>query len=320
MDLAGPFTCTPRGNRYLLVVVDYFTRWPEAIPIKSKHADVVARALVDVVFTRFGAPCELHSDQGRSFEAEVFREVLRLMGIRKTRTTSLRPQSDGAVEKLVQTVTHQLVILIDGADTEWDLQAPLVLLSLRAAPHTTTGISPAMMMFGRELNLPPSLARGRPPDTEDHPRSRHEYPAWLRGRLDRLHHEARDRAWAAALRQKERYDLRAKRPTFSVGDRVWLFNPRRRVGRCSKLQSWWDGPYVIEAILNEVVIRIQHPERPRARSKTVHADRLALVVPVPRRPNPCPAPVPKRRRKRKRGKERGDNVKEAGAVSSSVAV
>jgi len=274
VDLAGPFPRTPRGNRYLLVAVDYFSKWPEAIPIPSMHSAVVARALVDNIFTRFGSPLEVHSDQGRSFESAVFRNVMELLGTRKTRTTPGRPQSDGAVERLIKTVVTQLGILTDTVQSDWDLQVPLVMLSLRVAKHSTTGVSPAMMMFGHELRLPPTLAQGLPPDTPDIPAAR-EYPAWLRDRLHDLHHEVRERAWQAALQLKERYDVRATRPAYAVGDPVWLYDPKRRRGRNPKLQCWWSGPHRITEMLNDVVARLRDPLKPRARPRTVHVDRLA---------------------------------------------
>ncbi|KAK3921822.1 Retrovirus-related Pol polyprotein from transposon 412 [Frankliniella fusca] len=278
VDLAGPFPRTARGNRYLLVAVDYFSKWPEAIPIPSAHSEVVARALVDNIFTRFGSPLEIHSDQGRSFESAVFRTVSELLGTRKTRTTPGRPQSDGAVERLIRTVVTQLGILTDANQSDWDLQVPLVLLSLRVARHSTTGVSPAMMLFGRELRLPPTLSQGLHPDTPDISTAR-EYPAWLRDRLHGLHHEVRERAWQAALASKERYDVRARRPAFAVGDLVWLYDPKRRRGRNPKLQCWWSGPHRITAMINDVVARLVDPARPRSRPRTVHVDRLAPAAP-----------------------------------------
>jgi transposase InsO family protein len=277
VDLAGPFTRTDRGNRYLLVVVDYFTRWPEAIPIASTHAEVVARALVEHVFSRFGVPAELHSDRGSNFESNVFRAVMELMGIRKTRTTPQRPQSNGAAERLIQTVITHLAMVVNQTQKDWDLQVPLVLMSLRASPHATTGVSPAMMLYGRQIGLPPGLARGYPPDTPAVP-LRLQYPSWLQDRLHDLHHAVRDRAAAVALRQKERYDVRTKRPTFRVGDRVWLFDPRRKVGRSPKLDCWWTGPWQIVDLLNDVTARIRDPEHPRRKTKTYHVDRLAHYI------------------------------------------
>lgn len=279
VDLAGPFPKTERGNKYLLVVVDYFTRWPEAIPIPSMHSHVAARALVEHIFSRFGAPCELHSDQGRTFESTLFREVLRLMGVRKTRTTPLHPQSDGAVERLIKTLEVQLSLFIDTRQSDWDLQVPLALMGLRGAPHSSTGHSPAMMLFGRELSLPSAVVRGVPPQTPALP-ARLRYPIWLRDRLQRLHHAARKRVNAVTLRRKERYDVRARHPHFRAGDAVWLYDPRRRAKRNPKLQAPWTGPYLITRMLSDVVaqLRLRGDHSPRAKIRTVHVNRLARCV------------------------------------------
>ncbi|KAE8739564.1 hypothetical protein FOCC_FOCC014947 [Frankliniella occidentalis] len=137
------------------------------------------RALVDHVFTRFGCPAELHSDQGSTFEAKVFKAVLDIMGVRKTRATPLHPQSDGAVERLIRSVVQQVSILAKDQHGTWDLQVPLVMLSLRVAPHTTTGVSPAMMMFGRDINVPATMARGSVPQQEAPRLPGSEYPTWL---------------------------------------------------------------------------------------------------------------------------------------------
>ncbi|KAK3924610.1 Retrovirus-related Pol polyprotein from transposon 412 [Frankliniella fusca] len=156
---------------------------------------------------------------------------------------------------------------------------PLVMLSLRVAPHATTGVSPAMLMFGRDLSLPSVLARGPLPDQAAPRLPRAEYPAWLQARLRDLHHTVRERADVASWRMKERYDLRARRPHFAVGDAVWFFNPRRHIGRAAKLQSWWMGPFKIMDRLSEVTFRIRDESKPRKKPRVVHADRLAPVVP-----------------------------------------
>lgn len=278
VDLSGPFPKTARGNTHLLVAVDYFTRWPEALPVPSKHADVVARALVDNIFTRFGSPCELHSDQGRSFEAEVFTTVMELMGTRKTRTTALHPQSDGAVERLIRTLVTQLSLFVDTSQSDWDLQVPMVMMSLRGAPHSTTGVSPAMMLFGREINLPGALVQGIPPMSPPVP-SRLRYPGWLRERLQHLHHLVRDRVNSITTRRKERHDLRAKDPQFLPGQLVWLFEPRRRKKRNPKLQSNWTGPFVVVEFKNDVVVKIRLHGNPRAKPRVVHLNRLARCFP-----------------------------------------
>lgn len=98
VDILGPFPVTDSGNRYVLVAMDYFTKWPEAYAVPDQSATTTAEKLVEEMFTRFGVPAELHSDQGRNFESQVFSEVCQRLGVSKTRTTPLHPQSDGLVE------------------------------------------------------------------------------------------------------------------------------------------------------------------------------------------------------------------------------
>ena len=76
---------TPLGNRYVLVVADYFTRWVEAFALPDQRRETVARALVDGVIARHVVPCILHSDQGRNFESHVVRDLCKILGIEKRR-------------------------------------------------------------------------------------------------------------------------------------------------------------------------------------------------------------------------------------------
>ncbi|KRY23882.1 Transposon Ty3-G Gag-Pol polyprotein [Trichinella patagoniensis] len=103
MDIVGPLEDTPNGNRYILMVCDYFSKWPEAFTLPNAKARTVAAALVNGLFCRYVAPETLHSDQGRNFESELVKEVCQLFGVAKTRTTAYHPQSDGLVERMNRT-------------------------------------------------------------------------------------------------------------------------------------------------------------------------------------------------------------------------
>ena len=72
MDLVGPLPVSDRRNRYILVCVDYFTRWPEAYALPDMTASTVAKAFVDGWISRFGVPDRIHSDQGPQFESTLF--------------------------------------------------------------------------------------------------------------------------------------------------------------------------------------------------------------------------------------------------------
>ena len=97
LDYMGPLPETHRGNKHILVLMDHFTKWCEAFPTPDQKASTVAKILVDRVFSRFGPPVVLHSDQGANFESTLMDEVCDVMGITKTRTTAYHPQCDGQV-------------------------------------------------------------------------------------------------------------------------------------------------------------------------------------------------------------------------------
>lgn len=270
VDIAGPFPVTPRGNRFVCVVMDYFTKWPEAYALPNHEAVTVASVLVDEFFTRFGVPGELHSDQGREFESRVFSECCELLGIRKTRTTPLHPQSDGMVERFNRTLAQQLAKYCEADQGDWDVKLPAMLMAYRSAVHEATDYTPARLMFGRELRLPVDLATGRPPDVSL-PTVTSDYAVALQESMVEVHRRVRGKLKVAGQSMKEVYDRRKRDVRYSVGDRVWLHNPRRKRGLSPKLQSPWEGPYTVIAALSDVTYRIR---RGRKRPSVVHTDRL----------------------------------------------
>ena len=82
IDVLGPLPVSEDGNKYILIAMDYFTKWPEAYPLPNQEAVTVAKVLVEEFISRFGMPIELHSDQGRNFESRVFAELCSLLGIK----------------------------------------------------------------------------------------------------------------------------------------------------------------------------------------------------------------------------------------------
>ncbi|GFX69136.1 retrovirus-related Pol polyprotein from transposon 412 [Trichonephila clavipes] len=269
-DILGPLPRTASGNKYLLVVMDYFTKWPEVYPIPDQEAPTVAEAVVQHWISRYGVPLQLHSDQGRNFVSAVLKGVCELLGIDKTKTTPLHPQSDGMVERFSRTILNNLSLIVSKNQQDWDQKVPLFLLAYCSAVHETTGYSPSQMLFGRDLRLPCDLLFGRPPDT---PSSPEEYVQNLQARFEDVHNLARERINLRTEKMKTRYDTKATGHQFKEGDKVWFYNPTRRKGLSPKLQSHWDGPYTILKIINDVVIRIR--KSTNSKPRVVHYDRLA---------------------------------------------
>ncbi|KAI2648671.1 Retrovirus-related Pol polyprotein [Labeo rohita] len=276
VDILGPFPVTEAGNRFVLVAMDYFKKWPEAYAVPDQSASTSAQRLVDEMFTRFGVPDELHSDQGRNFESRLFSEVCQRLGVKKTRTTPLHPQSDGLVEHFNCTLATQLAILSSQHQRDWDQH--LVLWAYRTAVQESSQYTPAALMFGRELRTPVDLVFGSPLEPEIAGGPELDYFRRLKERLSTVHQLAREALEEAGARQKRAYDTRAHGPTPGPGDKVWVFCPQRKRGLSPKLTHHWQGPGEILDHISEVVFRVRMPGR--GRRVVLHKDRLAPYHPL----------------------------------------
>ena len=165
IDIIGPLPKSSNGNKYALVVVDYFSKWSMVNPLLNQRATTIAASLPTEVVNRQSVPLELHFDQGRSFKSAAFKELVQIIGIKKTRTTSLHPQSNGLVERLIRTLLQYLSLYIADNQKNLDQWIPLLLLEYRSYRHEITqNTSPAVLM-GHELRLPLHLQRGPTPTT-----------------------------------------------------------------------------------------------------------------------------------------------------------
>ena len=90
----GPLQETASGNKHILIVMDHVTKWCKAFATKDQKARTVAETLVSRLFSRFGLPTVIHSDQGKDFDSIIMHEIYNLMGLKKTRTTAYYPQCD----------------------------------------------------------------------------------------------------------------------------------------------------------------------------------------------------------------------------------
>ncbi|GFU01375.1 retrovirus-related Pol polyprotein from transposon 17.6 [Trichonephila clavipes] len=166
-DILGPLQRSSDGNNNILVVMDYFTKWPEA--------STVAEVLVQHWISRFGVPLQMHSVQGRNFDSAVCKRLCEILAIDKTRTTGFTSSE----------------------------------------------------CRSRDLRLPADLLFSRPPDA---PLAPEEYIEKLQAWMEEIHHLARERIGMASEKMKSRYDARATEHDFHEGDKVWLWNPKRRKG------------------------------------------------------------------------------------------
>ena len=148
MDIVGPLEKTARGHQYILVILDYATRYPEAIPLRKANAKSIAKELVQM-FTRVGIPKTLFTDQGTPLVSRVMKELCQLFKVRSLRTSVYHPQTDGLVERFNQTLKGMLRKVVSRDGKDWDLLLPYLLFAVREIPQSSTGFSPFEILYGR---------------------------------------------------------------------------------------------------------------------------------------------------------------------------
>ena len=146
VDIVRPYPDSVNGNRYGLVVTDFFMKYVEIYPILNQEAGTVAAVLVKEFFSRFGVPNFLHSDQGTQFESKLFAKICTLLGIMKTCTSPFRPQSDGQSECNIKTLSRMIAMTVD-KQANWDEYLQFLSMAYRATPQASTGLTPNYLMY-----------------------------------------------------------------------------------------------------------------------------------------------------------------------------
>ncbi|MEW8545935.1 MAG: hypothetical protein AB2693_20630, partial [Candidatus Thiodiazotropha sp.] len=217
---------------------------------------------------RFGCPEQIHSDMGREFESSLFKEVCRLLGIKKTRTCPYRPESDGLVERFNRTLKKMLSIFCAENKRDWDDYLPYLMFAYRSSVHSSTRHTPNYLMYGQEVNCPIDLMYGPPPDRTDY-ECPIEYAEWLHSAMRHAFHATRENLKVAARRQKYYHDLTSSENDFQVGKFVWRFYPPLAD---QKVEIDWDGPYLVIKKISELTYTIQ--KSPTSRQINVHVDHI----------------------------------------------
>ena len=158
LDLVGPLPPS-EDFRYLLTIVDRFSRWPEAIPLRDVSAASCTRVFVRSWVSRHGVPDEVITDRGAQFTGALWRELMSSLGIKASTTTAYHPQANGLVERMHRQLKAALKANLEGTDNWMDV-LPLVLLGLRSVWREGPDCSPAEMVFGTSLRIPGQFVPG----------------------------------------------------------------------------------------------------------------------------------------------------------------
>ena len=141
MDLIGPFDRSTQGYRFILVLIDYATRYPEAVSLRNISTKSVAQALFQII-PLVGIPKEILTDQGTSFMSRTLRELYELLGMQSIRTSVYHPQTDGLVEQFNRTLKSIFRKFVHDDSRNWDRCLVHLLFAVREVPQASTGFSP----------------------------------------------------------------------------------------------------------------------------------------------------------------------------------
>ncbi|CAC5410573.1 unnamed protein product [Mytilus coruscus] len=192
-DFLGPLPTTPRGNKFILTVTDYFTKWVEVFPVKDQTAVVCAQLILNEVICRFGSPLAIHSDQGRAYESQIFQELCKILEIRTTRTSPRNPKCNGHTERFNRSIISMIKSYLRGEQTNWDMNLGCLSGAYRASPNESTCLTPNILMLGRDVRLPYELLhKGHPLDPNEADTSWGNHALKIKERMQRAHCVARN--------------------------------------------------------------------------------------------------------------------------------
>ncbi len=244
---------------YILVVVDYATRYPEAIPLRKATAKTIAHELF-LLFSRVGIPTEILTDQGTPFMSRLMADLCQLLRVKHLRTTVYHPQTDGLVERFNQTLKQMLRRVAAEDRRDWDQMLPYVLFGIREVPQASTGFTPFELLFGRQRRGLLDVAKEAWEQQQPTPhRSLVEHVSEMSQRIDRIMPLVREHL-AHAQQAQQRYYNRAAQPReFQTGDQVMVSVP---TSAC-KFLATWQGPYTVVERVGPVMYRVRQPGRRR---------------------------------------------------------
>ena len=272
LDYLGPLPCTARGNKYILVITDHFTKYVEVLAVPNQHAEDCASRVVNEVIARWGTPLRIHSDQGSTFESHVFKEMCELLEVKKSRTSARNPRGNGQTERFNRTLLKMIRAYLTGEQEDWDLHLGCLAGAYRSSPNESTHLTPNLLNLGREIRLPADVIFGHVSTAESETPRYGEYVESLRDRLLHAHEVARKYLQSSSKRSKEVYDTRLAHNNFKQGDMVWCLLESRKVGIAPKLQKRYEGPYVVIERLSPVNFKIQ--VRQDGSAKVLHHNKL----------------------------------------------
>lgn len=249
IDFMGPFPSS-YGNQYILVAVDYVSKWVEAIASPTNDASVVVKLFKTIIFPRFGIPRVVISDGGSHFINKVFEGLLKKNGVKHKVASPYHPQTSGQVEVSNRQIKSILEKTVSKSRKDWSIKLDDALWAYRTAFKTPIGTTPFNILYGKSCHLPVELEYRALWATKA---MNFDIKTASEKRLIQLEEleEIRQNAYENSKIYKEKtkafHDKKILKREFKPGDQVLLFNSRLKFFP-GKLKSRWSGPFTIKEV------------------------------------------------------------------------
>src|SRR5436305_2918183 len=254
IDIVGPLPRTQRGKKYIVVAIDYLTKWPEAQAITEATAEIVAHFIYEYIICRHGCPQIILSDRETHFNNHMIEKLLEKFNINHLLSMPYHPQTNGLVERFNRTLCESLAKISEKSN-DWDLFIAPTLFAYRTTKHSTTGIESFFLVYGRSARLPIE-------ETENsNVTSLNDRLKQLIDNVPQIREKSRLQIQISQQKKKIEHDKKIKKEiSFTIGDKVLYFKAAQDQTHFGKLNPKWKGPYYIQDILPNGAYKLRNLE------------------------------------------------------------